>query len=92
MKKVPAVMQVRVSLKDGLTVLDLKPENMVTLAELRQIIKNNGFVSKETTAVARGSVADQRTFVVSGTDERLSLASPAERSGDDWRLLISSAR
>jgi hypothetical protein len=88
MKKVPAVMQVRVSLKDGLTVLDLKPENTVTLAELRQIIKNNGFVSKETTAVARGSVADQRTFVVSGTDERLSLSSPAERSGDDWRLLI----
>jgi hypothetical protein len=88
MKNVPAVMQVRVSLKDGLTVLDLKPENTVTLAELRQIIKNNGFVSKETTAVARGSVADQRTFVVSGTDERLSLSSPAERSGDDWRLLI----
>jgi len=88
MKRVPAVSQVRVSLKDGLTVLDLKPGNTVTLSELRQIIKNNGFVSKETTAVARGRVADQRTFVVSGTDERLSLSSPAEPSGDDWRLLI----
>jgi hypothetical protein len=88
MKKVPAVTQVRVSLKDGLTVLDLKPANSVTLAELRQIIKNNGFVSKEIAAVARGTVADQATFVVSGTDERLPLSAPAEHIGDDWRLTI----
>ena len=88
MKKVPAVTQVRVSLKDGLTVLDLKPGNTATLAELRQIIKHNCFVSKETTAVARGTTADQTTFVVSGTAERLSLSSPAERRGDDWRLMI----
>ena len=88
MKKLPAVTQVRVSLKEGLTVLDLKPGNAVTLTSLRQIIKNNGFVSTETTADARGTAADQTTFVVSGTAERLSLASPAERNGDDWRLVI----
>jgi hypothetical protein len=88
MKKVPAVTQVRVSLNDGMTVLDLKPGNTVTLTDLRKIIKNNGFVSKETTAVARGTVADQTTFVVSGTAERLSLSSPAERDGDGWRLVI----
>ena len=88
MKKLPAVVQVRVSLNDGLTVLDLKPGNTATVAELRQIIKNNGFVSKEATAVARGTVADERTFVVSGTNERLSLSSPLRPSGDDWRLAV----
>src|SRR5438093_13246651 len=89
MKKVPAVAQVRVSLNEGLTVLDLRPGNIATVAELRQIIKNNGFVSKEATAVARGTVAaDQKTFVLSGTNERLSLSSAPQRSGDDWRLAI----
>jgi len=88
MKKLPAVVQVRVSLNDGLTVLDLKPGNTATVAELRQIIKNNGFVSKEATAVARGTVADERTFVVGGTNERLSLSSPPQRSGDVWRLAV----
>ena len=86
MKNVPAVAQVRVSLKDGSTVLDLKPANTVTLAQLRQIIKNNGFVSKDVAAVARGTIADQATFVVSGTNERLPLAAPAEPVGDAWRL------
>lgn len=87
MKKVPAVSQVRVSLKDGLTVLDLKPGNAITLADLRQIIKNNGFVSKEAAIIARGQPdeRDTHTFVVSGTNERLALLSPAHKSGDDWQ-------
>src|SRR5262245_47769051 len=89
MKKIPAVAQVRVSLNDGLTILDLKPGNTLTLAELRQIIKNNGFVSKEATAIARGSVSrDQQTFTVNGTNESLALASPPQPSGDDWRVVV----
>ena len=43
MKKIPAVSQVRVSLDDGLTILDLKPGNTTTLAELRQVIKRKRF-------------------------------------------------
>jgi hypothetical protein len=89
MKNVPAVTQVRVSLNAGLTILDLKPGNTTTLAELRQIIKNNGFVSKEATAVARGSLAvDEKTFAVEGTGEQLQLLSPPQRNGDNWRLAI----
>jgi hypothetical protein len=89
MKKVPSVVQVRVSLNDGLTILDLRPDNATTLSELRQIIKNNGFVSKEATVVARGTVAaDQNMFRVSGTNEQLPLSSPPQRSGDDWRLEV----
>ena len=88
MQKVDGVQNVRVSLNDGLTILDLKPGNAVTLARLRQIIKNNGFVSKEVTAVAGGTVTDETTFLVSGTNERLSLSSPPQRSEDDWRLAV----
>lgn len=92
MKKVPSVVQVRVSLKDGLTILDLKPGNTTTLAELRQIIKNNGFVSKEASALARGSAVDPNTFVVSGTNERLALLSAPQPAGDDWRIVVRSPR
>jgi hypothetical protein len=89
MKKVPSVTQIRVSLNDGLTILDLKPGNTTTLAELRQIIKNNGFVSKEATAVARGRPAtDQRVFLVEGSGEQVQLSAPPQRDGDDWRLAI----
>jgi copper chaperone CopZ len=89
MKKVPGVMQVRVSLNKGLTVVDLKPGNRTTLAELRLIIKNNGFVSKEAAVVADGTVTSEpRTFVVRGTNERLLLSSPAQPTGDEWRLAV----
>jgi hypothetical protein len=89
MKKNPGVAQVRVSLKDGLTILDLKPGNAATLAEFRQIIKNSGFVSRDIRAIARGTVsADQRTFTVAGTDEKITLAAPPQRSGEDWAIVV----
>ena len=91
MKKNPAVEQVRVSLKDGMTILDLKQGNTTTIAELRRVIKNNGFVSKEVTATALGTVStDQKTFTVSGTNEQLLLSSSPQRAGDDWRIVIQS--
>ena len=82
----------RVSLNDGLTILDLKPGNTVTLAKIRQIIKNNGFVSKEAQVVARGSTAGGEgspAFAVSGTGERLVLTAPARQIGDDWQLSVA---
>ena len=88
MKKVPTVEHVRVSLNEGLTVLDLKPGNSTTLSELRQIIRNNGFVPKEATVVARGTVAGDDAFVVSGTNERLTLSASPQPHGELWTLSI----
>jgi hypothetical protein len=89
MKKHAAVSQVRVSLKEGLTILDLKPGNAATVAQLRQIIKNNGFVSKDVTATARGTVsADEKGFVVGGTNEYLVLSSPPQKRGDEWAIAV----
>jgi hypothetical protein len=92
MRKVDGVENVKVSLNDGLTILDLKPGNSVTLAKLRQVIKDNGFVPKGTQIVARGStaVADGRpVFDVSGTKERLLLTTPARQVGNGWQLVVA---
>ena len=90
MQKVDGVQAVKVSLKEGLTILDLRPDNTITLAKLRQIIKNNGFVSKEATGVARGApnASADRQFTVSGTREELTLAEAPKRIGDAWQLQI----
>lgn len=93
MKRVPAVSNVRVSLNEGLTIVDLKPGNTMTLAELRQIIKKNGFATKEANVVARGeAAANGQTFAVSGTHEALTLQSPPLKSGDDWRLSVAAPK
>ena len=78
MQKVTGVVSVRVSLNEGLTVLDLKPGNDVTLAHLRQVIRNNGFVTKEAQVVAVGTVSTTGgavVFEVSGSRERFTLQS-----------------
>ena len=87
MQKVAGVEKVSVSLKDGLTILDLKPANTVTMAKLREIIKNNGFVSKEAVIVAHGTVRPTGDFEVSGTRERLVVTGKPVSEGQDlWRL------
>jgi hypothetical protein len=76
MRKVPGVTAVRVSLNEGLTVLDFNQGNTVTLVQLRTILKNSGFVSREARLEAIGSVtADGQglVFTVSGTGEKFAL-------------------
>ncbi len=93
MQKVDGVQTVKVSLNDGLTILDLKPDNTVTLARLRQVIKNNGFVSKEAQIVARGTITDgtgATVFEVSGTRERLVPIGQAQQTRDVWRLSVAA--
>jgi hypothetical protein len=87
MQKVAGVEKVNVSLKDGLTLLDLKPANTVTMAKLREIIKNNGFVSKEAVVVAQGAPGLAGDFEVSGTRERLLVTGKPVSEGQRlWRF------
>jgi hypothetical protein len=95
MQKIDGIDKVRVSLNEGLTILDLKADNAVTLSTVRQIIKNNGFVSKEATVVARGTIANvdgQSTFEVSGTRERLLTTAEPQRSGEEWRFTVPAPK
>ncbi len=86
MRKVDGIQAVNVSLKDGLTVLELRPDNKVTLAQLRQVIKNNGFVSRDAVVTARGAVSGT-TFEVTGTGERLPFVkAPSTEVGERWQF------
>ena len=92
MQKVEGVQSVQVSLKEGVTTVELRPENKVTLAQLRTVIKNNGFVSREAQVIARGSVGAQ-SFDVAGTGERLSIvATPVSSEGGRWRFTVAAPR
>ena len=76
MQKVSGVASVRVSLNEGLTVVDLKPGNNVTLVRLREVIRNNGFTTKEARIVASGAAlpsGNDVAFEIGGTHERLSV-------------------
>ena len=76
MRKLSGVKTVRVSLNDGLTVLDLNVSNTVTLAQLRTVLKNSGFVSREARLEAAGTVTATGgglVFAVSGTAEKFAL-------------------
>ena len=76
MQKVTGIASVRVSLNEGQTVLDLKPGNDVTLANLRQVIRNNGFVTREAQVSVVGEVStsgSQLSLEVKGSRERLTL-------------------
>ena len=90
MGKVAGVSAVKVSLNDGLTVLDFKPGNTVTIANLRQIIRNNGFVTKEARVIASGTMianGDQLILEVAGSGEKIVLSSGA--STTPGRLVIT---
>ena len=91
MQKVDGVKSVQVSLKQGVTTLELRPENKVTLAQLRTVIKNNGFVSRDAEIIARGIVTGDK-FEVSVTREQLRMAGkPTSTADGNWRI-VSPAR
>src|SRR5256885_1862522 len=92
MQKVDGVQSVKVSLKDGLTILDLRQDNAVTLARLRQVIKDSGFVAQEAQVLAGVQVMDDRgapALEVGGTKERLVWTSPARPVSDGWQLAVA---
>ena len=88
MQKVEGVRTVQVSLKQGTTTLELRPDNQVTVAQLRRVIRNNGFVPKEIQAMARGTIRAD-SFEVAGTTERLATtAPPVSVEGGLWRFTV----
>ena len=88
MRKVDGVKHVEVSLTQGLTKLELQPGNAITVEQLRAIIKNNGFVSKDVDVVARGRMAGA-AFEVEGTRELLSPSRPPSALNDGrWQFVV----
>jgi hypothetical protein len=75
--KLAGVESVDVSLERAVADIRLRPGNAVTLAQLRRIIKDNGFTSKAATVTVVGTLSDRGgspVLVVTGTDAVLWLA------------------
>ena len=71
MRKVDGVESVDVSLERASAAINLRPGNRITLAQLRQIIKNNGFSAKEATVTVVGTLTERGgkpALTVTGTD------------------------
>ena len=89
MQKVPGIASAKVSLNDGLTILDFKPENSVRLSALRQVIRNNGFVTNESQVIVSGTIiaaGDGLVLEVKGSNERL-LLKPGVSAGAEFEQL-----
>jgi len=48
LKKMDGVKKVKVSLNKGTAIIDLKPGNEVTIEQIKEIVRRNGFTPKET--------------------------------------------
>ena len=59
LQKVSAVESVHVSLERASTDVQLRPGNSMTLDQLRKIIKDNGFTTKEATVTVDGKLIDR---------------------------------
>ena len=70
-RKLDGVESVDVSLERAVAEIRLAPGNRVTLGRLRQLIKDNGFTSKEAVVTAIGSLIERDgkpALSVAGTD------------------------
>jgi hypothetical protein len=59
-KKLEGIESVDVSLEKASAVIVLKPENRVTLAQIRRVIRNSGYQTRDAGITARGAIADRK--------------------------------
>jgi Heavy-metal-associated domain len=95
--KIEGVRSVKVSLKEGVATIDFSPENLVTLARIREAIRSNGFTAREAEVRVMGSLVrrgDTLTLVVPGTGETFLLddAPGSARPLADLRRRAAGAR
>lgn len=70
-RKLPGVESVEVSLERAAAEIRLRPENRLTVPQLRKIVRDNGFTAKEATVTAVGTLIERGgkpALSVTGTD------------------------
>jgi hypothetical protein len=75
--KLSGVESVNVSLERAITDVQLRPGNSITLDQLRTIIKNNGFTTREATVTVVGTLIErggQPALEVTGTNTVMLIA------------------
>lgn len=80
-QKIEGVESVKVSLNEGQARIVLKPGNRVTLEQLRELIKRNGFTPRQASVSAEADVIsyEGRMHVrIAGTNEMFAVASSTD--------------
>jgi copper chaperone CopZ len=83
-RKIPGVESVEVSLEQAVTKVRLKPGNIVTLSQLRKIVKSGGFNSGAADIDVVGTLVTREgtpTLLVTGTSESFRLVADAQSQG-----------
>ena len=83
-RKIPGVESVEVSLEQAVTKVRLKPGNVVTLSQLRKIVKSGGFSSGAADVDVVGTLVAREgtpTLLVTGTGESFRLVADAQSQG-----------
>lgn len=91
--KVSGVESVDVTLKRGVAHIRMREANAVSLADLRRIIKDAGYTSREATITAQGQLVREGrglSLLVSGSGERFDLV-PSPSSAVALEQAASSA-
>ena len=88
-RKLPGVESVDVSLERATADIRLRAGNAITLAQLRQIIKNNGFASKEAIVTVIGNLIERGgkpAIDVTGT-KIVMLITPDPKQSDAYKRI-----
>jgi copper chaperone CopZ len=83
-KRIDGVESVDVSLKEGAATVKLKPGNHVTVDEVRDAIRKNGFTPKDADVTIAGKVVERNgkpALAVSGSDLVYLLGQSSEAKG-----------
>lgn len=96
--KLHGVTSVRVSLNEGKAVVALAPESRTTLAQIREVIRHNGFTPKDARATLVGRVMRQGNqwwidtgsghFVLEADGAALQRQTVAQEAGGDVQLIV----
>ena len=83
-RKIPGVESVEVSLEQAVTKVRLKPGNVVTLSQLKRIVKSGGFNSGAAEVEVVGRLVTREgtpTLLVTGTGESFRLVADSQNQG-----------
>lgn len=93
LKKLSGVTAVRVSLNEGKAVVSLAPDSRTTLAQIREVIRDNGFTPKDAEAKVAGRLVHEgeRVWIDTGSGRFVvegGKALPASAAGNDVALWV----
>jgi hypothetical protein len=95
MEKVPGVESATVLLNEGRAIVKLKSQNGVTLAQVRESVRQNGFTPRDAVVTAHAEAAadgDRLRLKISGTSDLYDVTTTAEDRGLEKLLRESIGR